>query len=133
MIRARGPRNGDGALTKTTRATSIAEGLLVEVSPTAKEAGILFPVAVAHEVWDQYIQPSDRAAKIGQCEQGRLWDVLWMLRVAIGRVGHTDRIAFEVIVQDGPGTRFRKKVKLLAVCHGGDHHEPVITIQLAGK
>lgn len=133
MKRPMGRSNGDRVLTKYTRQQAINEGLLIDVTATAKEAGIRFPVAIAQEVWEKCIQPSERAAKIGQSEQGRLWDVLWMLRVAIGRAGHTDHIAFETIVQDGPGDRFRRMVKLRAICHGGDKKEPVITITLAGK
>ena len=133
MKRPMGTSNGDRVLTKYTRQQALNEGLLIDVSATAQEAGIVFPVAVAQEVWGQYIKPSERAAKIGQSEQGRLWDILWMLRVAIGRAGHTDRIHFEVLVQDGPGSRFRHKAKLQALCHGGDQREPVITIKLADR
>src|SRR5512135_3116848 len=66
-----------------TRAQAIADGVLVDVSKLAKEAGFRFPVAVTAGVWAECIAVPDGVA--GQDETGRLWDVLNMLRFDIQR------------------------------------------------
>jgi Family of unknown function (DUF6573) len=66
-----------------TRAQAIADGVLVDVSELAKEAGFRFPVAVTTGVWAECVAVPDGVA--GQDETGRLWDVLNVLRFAIQR------------------------------------------------
>jgi len=65
-----------------TRADALADGVLVDVSEMAKEAGFRWPVAVTRAVWDDIVTPMQRDAEEGQTEKGRLWDVLWMARLA---------------------------------------------------
>ena len=66
----------------------------------------------------------------GQDEQGRLWDILWMLRCAIARDNRTesDRIDFQLLVRND--NRRPEEVTLKALCGPGDEAEPVITIML---
>lgn len=78
-----------------TRAQAIADGLQIEVTKTAAESGIRFPVFITRGVYEQCValppvtQPStlnpQHSAVTGQDEAGRLWDVVWMLRFAIIR------------------------------------------------
>jgi hypothetical protein len=64
-----------------TRADAIADGFQVEVTKTAQEAGIRFPVFLTRVVYDAYVTvPPDVT---GQDEVGRLWDILTLLRHAI--------------------------------------------------
>jgi hypothetical protein len=65
-----------------TRAQALADGVLVDAGPMAREAGFHFPVALTRAVWDRYIVPDERARQFGQSEAGRLWDTLWMGRLA---------------------------------------------------
>ena len=62
-----------------TRASLIESGGLVEVSEMAREAGFTVPVGVTRAVWNQYVVPDKSLRKWGQSEEGRLWDVLYML------------------------------------------------------
>lgn len=62
-----------------SRAQALEDGVLIDVSDTAREAGFKFPVAITQAVWDRYIIPSELDANYGQDERGRLWDTLWML------------------------------------------------------
>ena len=55
-----------------TRAQAIEDGYLVDVTETAKEAGIRYPVALTRAVWDGIITPDPRAVKWGQDEAGRM-------------------------------------------------------------
>src|ERR1039457_4466100 len=64
-----------------TRTQAVADGVQVEVTKTAQEAGIKFPVFLTLTVFDAYVTvPPDVT---GQDEAGRLWDIVWMLRFAI--------------------------------------------------
>ena len=60
--------------------------MLVDVSETAKEAGIKFPVALSQRVYSEYVTPDPRSVPFGQSIAGRLWDVVWMLRCNLLRL-----------------------------------------------
>jgi hypothetical protein len=71
-----------------TRAQAVADGVQVEVTKTAQEAGLRFPVFLTRAVYDAYVSVPPNVT--GQDEPGRLWDIVWMLRFAIMRShGHT--------------------------------------------
>jgi len=110
-----------------SRAEALDDGVLVDVSGTARAAGIRFPVALTRTVWDAYVEPQGIA---GQDVAGRLWDVLWMLRFAIrsGAAGR-DRLLFTVRVRMR-GRPLYRRVTLKALCGPGDDVEPVITVML---
>jgi len=57
-----------------SRAEAIADGALVDITPTAKEAGFTVPVALTAAVRAR-LEPSECDPKIGQSLQGRLLDV----------------------------------------------------------
>lgn len=111
-----------------TRAQAIEDGVLVDVSETAREAGITFPVAVTRAVWCQCVEVPPGV--VCQDERGRLWDVVWLLRVAIRASAPGSLIRFGVIVRNSNRERLdrRDMVRLKAVCGPGDDEEPVITI-----
>src|SRR5262249_33091582 len=55
---------------------ALADGVLVDVTATAREAGIKYPTAVTAAVWERCVQvPASVAC---QDEAGRLWDVLFL-------------------------------------------------------
>jgi hypothetical protein len=57
-----------------TRLQAVADGFQVDVTKTAKEAGIKFPMFLTRAVFDLYVAvPPDVT---GQDEAGRLWDVI---------------------------------------------------------
>jgi len=111
-----------------TRAQAIEDGELVDVSETAREAGIKFPVAVTRAVWVKYVEIPEGVTC--QDERGRLWDILWMLRCNARRGG--DTLFFKLYVRNHNRERLdsRDLVTLKAVCGPGDTPEPVITIML---
>jgi hypothetical protein len=119
-----------------SRAQAIEDGVLVDLcqgehGALVKEAGFKFPVACTAEVFADCISLTDAAERAGNDIKGRLWDVLWMLKLAIRRAQRTDRIHFTVLV-----VRDRVRptpTELVAVCGPGDDREPVITIQFAGQ
>ena len=113
-----------------TRAQAIADGYQIEVTKTAKEAGIRFPVFLTRAVYDSYVTvPPDVTA---QDEPGRLWDVLNVLRFAIirARPGHEARLPFALYVRND--NHRPRLVKLIATCGPLDIDDPApsITVML---
>ena len=111
-----------------TRQDAINDGLFIDVTETAKEAGLKYPVAVTSNLYHTYINPSDMPT--GQDEKGRLWDVLWMLVCAIkGTVGKTDgnMSTYPVIFSDGKN---QKEVTLWAVCEPTSPNDPSPSINI---
>ena len=66
-----------------------------------------------------------------QDEAGRLWDLLWTLRLAIGRSPGGESLAYTVLVRNDDAAP--RPVQLRALCHPGDDAGPVITVLLPGE
>jgi hypothetical protein len=116
-------------IAKYSRADALADGVLVDVSDFAREAGFKLPVAVSDTLYHGYLTPPLELAKEGQSLDGRLWDTLSVLRYAIKSASATDRLSFTVLfAQASDATPV--SVNLLAVCGPGDSGELVITIML---
>jgi len=112
-----------------TRAQAIADGVLVDVSQRMPDliqnAGFKFHVAMTSEVWRLYVE----VPKGVECQdiKGRLWDILWMLRLA-AKGNESDTLTFKLYVRND--NRSARLVILKAVCGPGDNMEPVVTIML---
>ena len=119
-----------------TRAQGIADGSLVDVTETAREAGLLLPTALTRGVWNDCVQwtDEDRAKSRsvgGQDERGRLWDVLWMAKVNLAMRKTrpiTEPLMYEIRRLPRPGRGRGQRVHLKLLITGGDGGEPVITI-----
>ena len=112
-----------------TRAQAVADGVQVEVTKTAQEAGIRFPVFLTRTVFDAYVAVPPNVS--GQDEAGRLWDVVWMLRFAILRAKPgVDRIPVALYVRND--NHAAKLVKLIATCGplDIDDPQPAITVMM---
>jgi hypothetical protein len=112
-----------------TRAQAIADGVQVDVTKTAQEAGIKFPMFLTRAVWDTYVTVPKGVT--GQDEAGRLWDVVWMTRFAILRAGSGgDRIPVALYVRNDNGAA--RLIKLIATCGARDIDDPqaAITVML---
>jgi len=95
----------------------------------AKEIGFQLPVAITRAAWNEAVDTPEELKKYGQSNEGRLWDVLNMLKFAIMRSkGNTSEIHYSLKVLTTP--QKHRVVKLKALCHAGDELEPVITIML---
>ena len=118
----------DNVIYAYTRAQAIADGVLVDVSKLAKEAGFKIPVAVTCGVWAECVAVPNGVTC--QDETGRLWDVLIMLRHAIAKNSDGDRVDFAVHVRNDNEERTPPLVSLYALCGPGDDAEPVVTVML---
>jgi hypothetical protein len=109
-----------------SRRQAIVDGVLVDVTIMAKEAGIVYPTAVTRRVWDELVVPDEDSRKEGQCEPGRMWDILWMLRMSIQAGESGSEVRFPVTFV-AAGNR-RTKVTLKSICGPDDDGSPCITI-----
>ena len=117
------------------RAQAISDGVLIDVSVMAKEAGFSVPVALTSAVWTDCVEWSDRdsSRQTHQDESGRLWDVLWMAHLAARRA-QGDTIAFILyrLPRGGKGRRPRKVILHMYI-GPGDVAKPVITVMMPGE
>ena len=112
-----------------TRKQAIADGVEVDVTKTAQEAGIRFPVFLTRGVFETYVAVPEGVT--GQDEAGRLWDVVWMLRFGIIRARPgVQRIPVAFYVRND--NRAPRLVKLIATCGplDIDDPQPAITITM---
>jgi hypothetical protein len=115
-----------------TRQQAFEDGVLVDLTPWAKETGFTIPVACTAAVWNQYVVPPGDTKDVGQSERGRGHDLLWMLYREIKKQpGTADRLMLQVIFLN----RHQKHetVTLKAICGPGDQGEPVITVMLPNE
>ncbi len=113
-----------------TRSQAVADGVQVEVTKTAEEAGLKFPVFITRGVFELCVAVP--AGVSAQDEAGRLWDVVWMLRFAILRArAGVQRIPVALYVRNSDTERARL-VKLIATCGplDIDDPQPAITVML---
>lgn len=111
---------------KYSRSDALRDGILLDVTETAKEAGIKYPVAITQAVHNNYVLVPDGVT--AQDERGRLWDILVLLRFAVTRGPEGDVLLFTVFVRNDDTAP--KPVKLKALCHPGDEGEPVVTVMM---
>ena len=115
-----------------TRAQAIEDGILVDVSETAREAGFKIPVAVTRTVWTRLVALPEGYRGF-QDERGRLWDVLWMARHYALRASDSNRVTMCVLVRDirkdlrDSNRPPRRHCPIVAI-GGGDAGESVITV-----
>ena len=112
-----------------TRKQALADGLQVDVTTTAAEAGIRFPFFITRAAWDNYVTVPPGVT--GQDEAGRLWDLVWMTRFGIIRAKPgVDRIPVALYVRND--NHRSRLVKLIATCGplDIDDPQPAITVML---
>ncbi len=119
-----------------SRAQAIEDGVLIDVSKAAQEAGFIRPVALTSAAWAECVAWSDADnEKTHQDERGRLHDVLWMAHVAIrNHSGNNAEILYYLLCvpRDGKSTR-AVRTQLKIVAGPGDKGEMVITIMLPNE
>jgi hypothetical protein len=110
-----------------SRKEAIEDGVLIDVTVTAKEAGFRYPVALTSGAWATCVEIPEGVSC--QDEMGRLWDVLTMLSHACrSRSGRERERLFDVLVlNDGISP---KPVRLKAVCGPDDDLSPCLTVML---
>ena len=112
-----------------THAQAIADGVLVDVSDLAKQAGFIYPVALTRRVWEDCVAWDNATELVYQDELGgRLWDLLTVMH----------RTALECpvpvmhfsILRIPRGGSHPVKVDLWALCGPGDDEKAVVTVMM---
>ena len=118
--------NDSNVIFSYTREDAINDGTFIDVSEVAKEAGLKYPVAITSNLYNTHIIPTENQKAQGQDEQGRLWDTLWMLIVAIKTGKSNGNMTEYEVLYSG------KKIKIWAVCEATspDDPSPAINIML---
>lgn len=112
-------------ISRYTRAQAIADGVLVDVTPLAKEAGFVLPVALTAAVHASCVAVPEGVE--AQDETGRLWDLLKVLRARIRAApAGAHELRFQVEVRN----RTAEVHALRALIGPGDAAEPVLTVLL---
>jgi hypothetical protein len=68
-----------------------------------------------------------------QDEAGRLWDVVYLLRCAVGHNDGGSEVRFGAHVRNDDREGTPPLARLKAVCGPGDDGEPVVTVMLPGE
>lgn len=117
-----------------SRAQAIADGVLIDATEMAIDAGFKWPVALTAAAWAEGVAWSDADNKrqAYQDQSGRLWDVLFMAAYAIRTARNADQqLLFDLhcIPRNGRATK-SQRLTLKLILGPGDDVQPVITIML---
>ena len=120
-----------------TRAQAIDDGVLIDATEMAREAGFKWPVALTAAAWSDCVAWSDddNEHQVYQDQSGRLWDVLFMASFAVRTANNANRqLQFDLqrILRNGRSTT-SQRLTLKLILGPGDGGEPVITIMLPGE
>ena len=112
-----------------TRKQALEDGEQVDVSETAREAGIRFPVFLTRAVWEKYVRVPEGVCC--QDERGRLWDLVWLLRCT-ARQTSGPHMVFRLHVRNDNRRGTPPLVTLKAECGPMDidDPQPAITVTL---
>ncbi len=114
------------------RAQALDDGVLINVTELAREAGFCLPAAITATAWSDCVAwtEADSSDQVHQDQSGRLWDLLFMAHHAIrsSRSGG-DRLTFQLyrVPRDGKSTE-AAITTLKLIVGPGDQGEPVVTI-----
>ena len=109
-----------------TRAQALEDGVLVDVSELAREAGFVWPVALTAAVW-ALVEAIPARYRAWQTVERRTYDVLWMAYCGIRSAEHHGtELCYTLLLDHGR----RRYLTLKLVTGPGDHGEPVVTIML---
>ena len=112
-----------GPIHTYTRAEAVEDGLLIDVSETAREAGFRIPVALTAAAWADCVawNAADNMRQTYQDEPGRLWEVLWITVQAVRKGGGERVMTFQLyrVPRGGRGMRHAAPAD-----QATDHHRP---------
>ncbi len=117
-----------------TRAQAIDDGVLIDATEMARDAGFKWPLALTAAAWADCVAwtDTDNERQVYQDQSGRLWDVLFMASFAVRTARNAIRqlqFGLQRIPRNGCSTESQRLV-LKLILGPGDDGEPVITIML---
>jgi hypothetical protein len=112
-----------------SRKQALSDGVLIDLSELAREAGFRWPLAVTSRLYYEYLVPSLELASDGQSLTGRAWDLLNVLKYAIGQAKDESFLRFSVYFLMSRGSN-PIPIELVSIAGPGDEGEPVLTVLL---
>lgn len=117
-----------------TRTQALEDGVLIDATQMAKEAGFKLPVALTAAAWADCVAWTDEDIRqqTYQDASGRLWDVLIMAAFAVQSAPESlypSLFSLMRIPRDGKSQRSERR-RLKLVLGPGDDGEPVLTFML---
>jgi uncharacterized protein DUF6573 len=117
-----------------TRKQAIDDGVLIDATEMARDAGFKWPLALTAAAWADCVawSDADNECQVYQDQSGRLWDVLFMASYAIQSANNANRqliFGLQRIPRNGHSTE-SQRLTLKLILGPGDGGEPVITIML---
>jgi hypothetical protein len=109
-----------------SRRQAIADGVLIDVTVTAKEAGFSCSVALTIAVYETYVRVPEGVEDADIT--GRLWDILIVLRYDARKSIGKSEILFKLSVQ--VDKHEMKVITLKAVCGPDDDGQLCLTVML---
>ena len=129
--------NAPHLISRYSRAQALADGVLVDLSDLAREAGFRCPVAATAAVWS-LIETIPAPLQHWQDVTGRCWDVLWMASLAVRRQREATSCTFRLILAtpentpdplDADALEPEQQLVTLTILAGpGDEGELVLTL-----
>ena len=115
---------------KKTRKQALDEGKQKDVSEAAKESGLMIPVFITSEVWDNWIVPDEDSMKSGEDQKvrlkGLLDKLLYFIRVH-RQTSKSNIIYFPIPFNKGGEEKTVQLMSLLGPVESADKR-PCITI-----
>lgn len=111
-----------------SRAAALADGVLIDISVTAKSYGFKLPTAISDALYRGYVMPPEGLEAEGQSLEGRLHDLLTLAMVAARKSLGEDRVYFDIAFLMRPGKL--EKVRVVLHVGPGDSGEAVLTLCL---
>lgn len=115
-----------------SRAQAIADGVLMEVTESAREAGFRISVALTAAVYADCVAWNNEIERVHQDESGRLWDLLYLAALEARRRRNAQVVPFGLLRVPHYGTK-PELVQLIMHIGPGDDAEPVLTIMQPGE
>lgn len=120
-----------------TRKQAIEDGVLIDITNTANEAGFKFHTVITATAWGEYVALPEHYSGL-QDESGRLWDIVWMALCAVrlNKIQGNEGI-YSLFVrgveEGGDDEPFPVERKMKIHIGPGDEGEPVITLMLPNE
>lgn len=122
---------GPGAPTIRDRQEAIQSGILIDVTPTAKEVGLTFSVTITRPLWDIGIVTNQSLSREEQ--SGRLRDVLMAFRLRLASLATiSPLIDFPALLAMPPST-VPQPVPLFAIIQPDSGNQASVTLLLPNE
>jgi hypothetical protein len=124
----------NGAVMSSTirdRETAIQAGILIDVTPTAQQLGITFPVTITRPLWEMGIVTNQPLPEENQTE--RLRDILMTFRLRLASLTTVSPLLDFPVLLALPPSRVPQPVPLFALIQPDPTHQANVTLLLPSE